>query len=161
MHPMPKEGNDSQQQQPGRAGACSEAPASKQDLLLLRRALAHLAEEISRLREDMRAGAMAGRWAKPFYTVRELAQQLGRSPYTIRRWIREGKIHAVKLNSGGPRDQYLIEHEEVQELILNSGTRRRTLVNTGACGFLRSSSPGKDAGSAAASPESGGPCSDR
>ena len=33
---------------------------------------------------------------KPTYTVKEAAQLLGKSPSTIRRWIREGKLESSK-----------------------------------------------------------------
>ncbi|MBM4040365.1 MAG: helix-turn-helix domain-containing protein [Planctomycetes bacterium] len=120
-----------------------------------------LTEQIRGLRHDLSA-TLAPRWKrKPFYTVRELAQQVGRSPYTVRRWIREGKLNAVKLNDGRPKDQYLIEAQDIQELILSAGTGERTLVNTGASESPRSSSRGRGADSGSASPRSDGPCSDR
>ena len=37
-----------------------------------------------------------GQELKPAYTVKEAAQMLGRSPSTIRRWIREGKLESTK-----------------------------------------------------------------
>ena len=136
-------------------------PVGSDDMIRLRQALASLTEEVHCLRQELRA-SLAPQWKpKPSYTVAEVAQRLGRSAYTIRRWIKEGKLDAIKLNGGGPKDRYLIEHREVQELLLDGGTRLRTLVSTEASGCLRSSSRGRDAGSGVASPPSDGPCSGR
>ena len=128
-----------------------------EQLIALRQALAQLTDEIRSLRQDLRASMQLKGKAKPFYTVREAADLLGRTPYTIRRWIRDGKLEATKPNGGGARDQYLIEVGELRELLLSGGTQERTLVNRGASGYLRSSSGGKGAGSGAASPGSGDP----
>jgi excisionase family DNA binding protein len=37
--------------------------------------------------------------AQPFFKVREVAQILGVSVKTVRRWIKRGKLHAVKTES--------------------------------------------------------------
>ena len=112
---------------------CPEGPATQiagQNVVLLRQALQSLTEEVSSLRRDLRAALAPKLKTRPFYTVRELADLLRRSPHTIRRWIRAGKIEAVKLNSGGARDPYLIDHHDVEDLILSAGTQERTLVNS-------------------------------
>ena len=102
---------------------------ARRDIVALRSELKQLVHEVSGLRYDLKA-TLTPKWkTKPFYTVQELAKHLGRSPYTIRRWIREGKIGAVKLNSGGPRDPYLIEHREVEELILRAEAKDHVLVS--------------------------------
>ena len=131
------------------------------ELARLREAMQLLAEEIGALRQDLRVALSPRAKAKPFYTVTELAEQFGRSPYTIRRWIRAGKIDAVKLNSGGPRDQYLIAHDDVAELIAQAETKERVLVSRAGGGCPRSSSLGKGAGSGGASPRSDAPYSGR
>jgi len=49
--------------------------------------------------------------------VEEFAKLVGKSPYTIRRWIGEGKIKAVRLADGGPKGRWLIARGEVDRLI--------------------------------------------
>lgn len=53
-------------------------------------------------------------------SIREAAETLKRSTATIRRWIREDKIKAIKLNNGGDKDQYLIQSNEIEKLIKRS-----------------------------------------
>ena len=54
---------------------------------------------------------------KEQYLVEEFAELVGRSAYTVRRWIGEGKINAVRLAGGGPKGRWLINRTEVDRLI--------------------------------------------
>jgi len=58
---------------------------------------------------------MRGR-EKPFYSVDEVAERYGRSAYTIRRWISEGRLKATRLQDGGPRGRLMIAREELARL---------------------------------------------
>ena len=49
---------------------------------------------------------------KDFFTTREVASLFGKSDYTIRRWIAEGIISAIKV--GG---RLLVPGSEIQKLI--------------------------------------------
>jgi excisionase family DNA binding protein len=54
---------------------------------------------------------------KDMFTVDELAELTGRSAYTVRRWIAEGKLAAIRVTSGGPRGRLLIARAELDKLI--------------------------------------------
>ena len=51
---------------------------------------------------------------KEFYTTAEIAQLLGRRPYTVREWCRLGRINAEKAHSGrGLDEEWRVGHEEL------------------------------------------------
>jgi excisionase family DNA binding protein len=52
------------------------------------------------------------------YTVTELARILSVKPYTVRRWIREETITAVRLPGG--RGDYRISETEAKRLVNNT-----------------------------------------
>ena len=54
---------------------------------------------------------------KPILTVREVAELMCRSEYTIRRWIRQRKLKADRIQGTGPRGQLLIRRESLLELV--------------------------------------------
>src|SRR4051812_39784318 len=54
---------------------------------------------------------------KSHYTVEEVAELTGRKPYTVRTWISEGRVKAIRVEGTGPKGRLLIAHEEVQKLI--------------------------------------------
>ncbi|MCE9560534.1 MAG: helix-turn-helix domain-containing protein [Planctomycetes bacterium] len=49
--------------------------------------------------------------------VEEVARLTGRSGFTIRRWIAEGKLKAVRIAEGGPRGRLLVPSTELDRLI--------------------------------------------
>jgi excisionase family DNA binding protein len=57
-----------------------------------------------------------------FYTVHEVATLVRRSPYTVRRWLREGRLKGIRMKGEVPGDDhalrapYLIPREEVAKL---------------------------------------------
>src|SRR4051794_12344754 len=57
---------------------------------------------------------------KPLLTVEEFAALAGRKPYTVRTWIRERRIDALRVPGTGPKGRLLIRREELQKL-LSSG----------------------------------------
>lgn len=58
-----------------------------------------------------------GATAKSHYTVREVAQTVGRSEYRVRAWIKEKRVRAIKVDGIGPRSRWLIPAEELQKLL--------------------------------------------
>ena len=54
---------------------------------------------------------------KAHYVVHEVSQLTGRSEYTVRRWITEGRLKAIRLAEGGPRGRLLVERAELERLI--------------------------------------------
>jgi excisionase family DNA binding protein len=78
---------------------------------LFDRQLPSLEDKLRDLRE-----LLAGR-RKEHYVVEEVAELTGRAPYTIRRWIAEGKLHAIRIRDGGPRGRLLVPRREIDRLI--------------------------------------------
>ena len=54
---------------------------------------------------------------KSHLVVEEVAAATGRSPYTIREYIRRGRIRATRVAGTGPRGRLLIPREELEKLI--------------------------------------------
>ena len=50
---------------------------------------------------------------KLYLSTEEVAQLVGRAPYTVRRWIRAGKLVARNVGGAGTRQRYLIHRDEL------------------------------------------------
>jgi excisionase family DNA binding protein len=54
---------------------------------------------------------------KPSYTVAEVAELTGRSSYTVRRWIAEGRIKAIRIQGTGPKGRLLVPRDQLESLV--------------------------------------------
>jgi excisionase family DNA binding protein len=65
--------------------------------------------------EDLRASYAQTR--KEYYTVEEVGRLTGRSAYTVRRWLAEKKLTAIRVDGTGPRGRLLIPGEQLARLL--------------------------------------------
>ena len=70
-----------------------------------------LRTEVRELRNDLTSKR------KQFYSVDEVAELLGRSSFTVRRWLKEGRIEARRIEGTGPRGKLLIAATELPKLV--------------------------------------------
>ena len=84
----------------------SEEPAAE-----IRHAIRRLEGEVRSLREQF-----SGR-RKLHLTVKEVAELVGRSPFTVRTWIKDGRLNAIRVSGSGSRGRLLIRREELERLV--------------------------------------------
>jgi len=77
-----------------------------------------LLESLRNRLEDVHV--LLSRRAKPQLTVEEVAELTGRSAYTVRRWISEGKLSAIRIGATGPRGRLLIPQSELRRLVTSA-----------------------------------------
>jgi excisionase family DNA binding protein len=59
---------------------------------------------------------MDGR-VKSHYTVEEVAELTGRAAYTVRAWVRDGRLAAIRVPGSGPKGRLLVPHDELRRLV--------------------------------------------
>ena len=87
------------------------APPVDAPISQLCRHVAALEAKLDRLGE-----LMAGR-RKENLTVEEVAAMTGRSAFSVRRWIKEKKLRAIRIAEGGPRGRLLVPRAELDRLV--------------------------------------------
>ncbi len=85
------------------------------DVSALLKALIRIEAKLDRVQEELEA-LRNGADDSPFVTVAEAAHLVHRSPYTVRRWLREGRLNGSKATNGS-KGQYLIPREEIDSLL--------------------------------------------
>lgn len=107
------------QHQDGSDGAHQDFQIAMSTAGALLRTLVRIEEKVDRLQKDLRA-LKDGSDDSEYVTVAEAARILRRSPFTIRRWLREGKLDGSKTIDGS-KGQYLIRRKEVDSLLQEVG----------------------------------------
>ena len=98
--------------------------------------LRELREAVGDLRDRLEAGLadlreqIAGK-SKSHYTVDEVAGLTGRASYTVRSWITQGLIQAIRVPGTGPKGRLLIPHEELRKLVDRGLGARLPAVSVG------------------------------
>ena len=83
--------------------------------------LSQIAEGVRRLDERLsELDRKLSPATKQYLAVEEFAQLVGRSPYTVRAWLKSGKIRGERVTGSGPRGRWLIPRDQLK-VIVNSG----------------------------------------
>ena len=54
---------------------------------------------------------------KPLLTIDEVARLTGRNPYTVRTWVKTGRLAATRVHGTGPRGRLLVARDELDRLL--------------------------------------------
>ena len=58
------------------------------------------------------------------YNVKEVAEMVGKSEWTVRRWIKDGKLSATRCKE---RDPFMVVSEDLHEFLSDYGTSMKSL----------------------------------
>lgn len=86
---------------------CLNDDAARLLLILLRQILDTVTRLDGRLAVEQKA----------FFTVAEFASLVGRSSYTVRRWIAEQRLNGMRVADSGPKGRWLIARQELDRVI--------------------------------------------
>lgn len=93
------------------ANSIPESQSTATLLLQVVGLLCQLRAEVEEIRDQI-----SGR-VKQYYPVDEAAEILGRSAYTVRRWVKVGRIKAIRIDGTGPKGRLLIARAELTHLL--------------------------------------------
>jgi excisionase family DNA binding protein len=62
----------------------------------------------------------------PLLSVPKFAERIGVSPYTVRKWIKSGRLSAVNINIGGQLPVYRIAESQIEEIVKRIGCQGAT-----------------------------------
>lgn len=93
-------------------GKCQEIKGCENDFTSFLQRQIQLLEDILGVLKDKRIED-----DYPFYTIRETAQALKISEATVRRWVRDGKLEAVKLGDDCHTKQIRVPRDAVDRLL--------------------------------------------
>ena len=82
-----------------------------EDLKQVLELLIYLKVAVEGIREQLSAKR------KDHYTVEEFAGLVGRTPFTVRRWVAEGRINAIRISGTGPKGRLLIARDQLDRII--------------------------------------------
>lgn len=115
---------------------CPDTQSLRQEFAELRHRIDELAtrltEQISSfsIRLETLSDLLQGA-TKDYYTVDEVASKTGRSTYTVRRWVKEGRIQATRIDGTGPRGRLLISCQELDNLVRSGlGNKLSSIIST-------------------------------
>lgn len=94
-----------------RAGTGTEAEVDSGD------GLVDTVTRMEAIQVEMRDLLLTQRTIKDWYTTDEVAELVGKHPFTVREWCRRARINAEKKGSGcGKHQSWVIAHEELQRI---------------------------------------------
>jgi len=95
-------------------------PQVKRHLLETQKTLNALAQEVSHLARSVTSKQQK----REAYNVKEVAEMVGKSEWTVRRWIKGGKLPATRCKK---RDPFMVSSEDIQEFMLEYGSGTKAL----------------------------------
>jgi excisionase family DNA binding protein len=95
---------------PAAAQAASDSPLIQGDVPL-NQVLQQLLAGVNEIRQQLAGNR------KELMSVNDVAQEMSRSAFTIRRWISEGRINATRVAATGPKGKLLIARSELNKLV--------------------------------------------
>lgn len=85
------------------------------EVLEMQKALASDVSDLKRVidsvREELRGTS------KSHYSIAEVATAVSRSPYTVRNWVKQGLVKAVRVEGTGDRGRLLVPRDELEHLV--------------------------------------------
>ena len=98
-----------------RGASTPETGVDHSILLQINDTLRELADRLACLERKLEPAA------KEYLTVEEFAELVGRSAYTVREWLKSGKIRGERVVGTGPRGRWIIPRNQLRLIVENGG----------------------------------------